>query len=360
MVLCCFSLFRLTQLLEEPPRESLHEVVFDENMVKEFGSSPVSGSGGGGVWSNLRRMTNDGEQPSSPSESDQFNQAKPPNPVTQGDDKEGEKEAASTSTMEEETMAKDTTASMNPTTLMDDNSDSTPESSSNSPEREGMDEKSAEGAQPFPLSRKRSSSMRESLDSSEGSRSIRADDERESDENDRRTVLQEADSTTLGEQDDNGQDVEEEGDIDLETEKEEDGDSDLEQSTPKKMRASSPGIESGSACNKKAAMSPKGVGNMDKSDTMSGSEACHIEVEKVKSHEIESKSSSSKVIRQPDLEEDGEEAESVTVGELHSSSGRETSTGQLEKSHDSNNDSKCCCSLVVCAYMCVLHIINKK
>ena len=327
----------MTQLLEEPPRESLHEVVFDENMVKEFGSSPVSGSGGGGMWSNLRRITNDSEQPSSPSESDQFNQAKPANPVPQGDDKGGEDEEASTSTMEEE--AKDTTASMNPTTLVDDNSDSTPESSSNSPEREGMEEKSAEGVQPSHLLRKRSSSMRESLDGSEGSRSCRASDEREGDENDRRTVLQEADSTTLGEQDDNGREEEEVGDIDLEMEQKEDGDSDLEQSTPKKMRASSPNIETGFTGSNKMAMSPKEI---DKRETASGLEACHMEVEMVKSHEVESKSGSSKVIHHPDHEEEEKEgAESVSVGELHSSSERETSTGQLERSQGSNSNGKC-------------------
>ena len=98
---------RLTQLLEEPPKESLQEVVFDENMVNEYASVPASGSTAN-LWTNLRQVTNDdSEQPSSPSESDQSNKAKPASPVSQ--DTGGE---ASTSSSSEE--------------IMDDKSSSTP------------------------------------------------------------------------------------------------------------------------------------------------------------------------------------------------------------------------------------------
>ena len=310
--------------------------------MNEFGSTPVSGSGGGGgVWSNFRQVTDDTEQPSSPSESDQFNQAKPANPVTQGDDKRKADDEASTSTMEDESMEAKTTANL------DDNSDNTPESSSNSPERGEMEGKPSEGVQQFPLSRKRSSSMRESLESSEGSGGVRlggavgGGDERAGDENDRRTVLQEADSTTLGEHDDNGREVAV-GEVELEMEREEQEDSDLEQSTPKKMRASSPSIETRStSSSSKMEVSPRAVGSMEMRETEVGLETTQREMEAMDSHEVESKSGL-KAVHLPGVEGEQGEAEGVSVGELHSSSERETSTGQLERSHDSESGCSDC------------------
>lgn len=275
-------------------------MVFDESMVNEFSSAPASGTPA--VWTNLRQITHDSEQPSSPSESDQFNPAKPINPVQED---RGEEEA-STSSTEEMTEDKSST-----TNLMDESSDDTPESSSNSPEGGGMEDKPMEGVQQFPLSRKRSSSMRESLDSSEGG-SCRSSDG----DDDRGTVLQEADSTTLGEQDDNGH--EEEGE-----EEEEEGDGDLEQSTSKKMRTSSPEVETESTKLRGVAMDTRG--------TETGLKTCGGEEGKMESHEVGSKFS----LKMPQAGQTGDE---VSVAKLHSSSERETSTGQLERSHDSKND----------------------
>ena len=292
-------------------------MVFDENMVDEFSPAPASGAGGG-VWSNLRQITDDSEQPSSPSEPDQFNQTrKPVKPVTQDDSGD---EEASTSTVEE---PKDKTSTLsNLNTLIDECSDNTPESSSNSPERGGMDEKPMEGVQQFPLSRKRSSSMRESLDSGEGgSKSVG-----EEEEDERGTVLQEADSTTLSEHEENGR---EEGDSEEGEMEEEERDRDLEQSTPqKRMRSKSPDIETGTS--EAVGGVVGGVSDAKEKAVEAVLEATHSEVEMAESlDEVEARSS----LKMAPLSSVEEERE-ATVAELHSSSERETSTGQLERSHD--------------------------
>ena len=309
------SLSRLTQLLEEPPKEGLQEVVFDDNMVKEFSDSPASGTGGGKVWSNLRQISDENEQPFSPSESDQATKL-----VKQDDKEKEEKEEASTSSTEEMLDDKDKSTS-NLSTHQDDSSDSTPESSSNSPERGGSENKPTEGAVQFPLSRKRSSSLRESLDSSgsEGTNSSHGGGARDDEENDRGTVLQEADSTTLGEQEDNGLE-EEMGEVETERrEKErggggEDEDRDLEQSTPKKMRSHSPEVET-------EAKTLEGVSDLGTSET----------AVKMGPPEVETKGGLKDVHQSSAREE--EEVGVAPDSELHSCSERETSTGQLEGSH---------------------------
>ena len=309
------SLSRLTQLLEEPPKEGLQEVVFDDNMVKEYSDSPASGTGGGKVWSNLRQISDENEQPFSPSESDQATK-----PVKQDGKEEEEKEEASTSSTEEMLDNKDKLILSNTSTHLDDSSDSTPESSSNSPERGGSENKPTEGAVQFPLSRKRSSSLRESLDSSgsEGSNSSHGGGGRDDEENDRGTVLQEADSTTLGEQEDNGLE-EEMGEVETERgEKErgggEDEDRDLEQSTPKKMRSHSPEVET-------EAKRLEGVSDLGTSET----------AVKMGPPEVETKGGLKDVHQSSAREE--EEVGVAPDSELHSCSERETSTGQLEGSH---------------------------
>ena len=320
---------RLTQLLEEPPKESLQEVVFDENMVDEFSPAPASGAGGG-VWSNLRQITDDSEQPSSPSEPDQFNQTrKPVKPVMQDDSGD---EEASTSTVEEPKDKTSTSSNLN--TLIDECSDNTPESSSNSPERGGMDEKPMEGVQQFPLSRKRSSSMRENLDSGEGgSKSVG-----EEEEDERGTVLQEADSTTLSEHEENGR---EEGDSEEgEMEEEEERDRDLEQSTPqKRMRSKSPDVETGTS--EAVGGVVGGVSDAKGKAVEAVLEASHSEVETAESPDEVEARSSIKMAPLPSVDEERERE--ATVGELHSSSERETSTGQLERSHDLDSACECVC-----------------
>ena len=330
---------RLTQLLEEPPKESLQEVVFDENMVNEYGSVPASGSTAN-LWTNLRQITNDdSEQPSSPSESDQSNKAKPASPVSQ--DEGGE---ASTSSSTEEMMDDKSSctsvAVTNLASLMDKgfSGDNTPESSSSSPERgDAKDKKTLEGVQQFPLSRKRSSSMRESMEnsSSEGSRLGG-----ESEEDARGTVLQEADSTTLG---DNGRDEGMEGGADTGDGEREEEERDLEQSTPKKRRSKSPEIETRSESLEGDRTDSLSIMNVK--ETKTGGD-----VEKMESQDVlESESSlSSKKKLQPgsvEAEEGERESEEVAMAELHSSSSdqhemRETATGQLERSHDSKTDCK--------------------
>lgn len=330
---------RLTQLLEEPPKESLQEVVFDENMVNEYGSVPASGSTAN-LWTNLRQITNDdSEQPSSPSESES-NKAKPASPVSQ--DEGGE---ASTSSSTEEMMDDKSSctsvAVTNLASLMDKgfSGDNTPESSSNSPERgDAEDKKNLEGVQQFPLSRKRSSSMRESMESSSSEGSHLGG---ESEEDARGTVLQEADSTTLG---DNGRDEGMEGGADTgDGEREEEEETDLEQSTPKKRRSKSPEIETRSESLEGDRTDSLSIMNVK--ETKTGGD-----VEKMESQDVlESESILSlKKKLQPGLveaEEGGRESEEeAAIAELHSSSDqhemRETATGQLERSHDSKTDCK--------------------
>ena len=325
-------------------------MVIDENMVNEYAALPASGSTAN-LWTNLRQITNDdSEQPSSPSESDQSNKAKPASPVSQ--DEGGE---ASTSSSTEEMMDnKSSTTSTNLASVMDEGSeDNTPESSSSSPERGDVeDKKPLEGVQQFPLSRKRSSSMRESMESSssEGSHLGGGDGGGESEEDVRGTVLQEADSTTLGEHDDNGQDEGMEGGTEAgDGESEEEEDRDLEQSTPKKRRSKSPEIETKSSILEGGRIDSWNV--MDAKETVTDAVAGG-EVEKMESQDVlESESSLSlKKKLQPgsvEAEEGGrEKEEGVAITELHSSSDssqqemRETSTGQLERSHDSKTDCK--------------------
>ena len=319
-------------------------MVFDENMVNEYASVPASGSTTN-LWSNLRQVTNDeNEQPSSPSESDQFNQAKLANPVSQD---EGEGGEASTSSSTEEMMddKSSTTSAIvtNLASLMDENSeDNRPESSSNSPERgDAEDKKSLEGVQQFPLSRKRSSSMRESMESSEGSGGHLGSGGGESEDDARGTVLQEADSTTLGEQDDNGRDEGMEGGADAG-----EGEGDIEQSTPKKRRSKSPEIETRSSSLEEGGRIDS-VMNMDGKEVVTDVSEVHREAEKMEPHDVlESEDSLGlKKKVQPGLveEEGGKESEEAAMAELHSSGQheRETSTGQLERSHDSKSDCKC-------------------
>lgn len=344
---------RLTQLLEEPPKESLQEVVFDENMVNEYAAVPASGSTAN-LWTNLRQISaNDdsSEQPSSPSESDQStNKAKPASPVSREEEEEEGGEASTSSSTEEMMDDKSSTASTNPASHMDDegSDDNTPESSSNSPERgDAEDKKPLEGAQQFPLSRKRSSSMRDSMErgSSEGSH-LGGGGGGESEEDGRGTVLQEADSTTLGgEHDENGRDDGMEGGAEAgdggREEEEMEGDRDLEQSTPKKRRSKSPEIETKSSVLEGSRIDNLNV--VDVKETVSDTVVGGGEVEKMESQDVlESESSLSlKQKLQPEAEEGGREREEVAaIAELHSSSSderevRETSTGQLERSHDS-------------------------
>lgn len=317
-------------------------MVFDENMVNEYASVPASESAVN-LWSNLRQITNDeNEQPSSPSESDQSNPAKPANPVPRDEGEEGE--ALTSSSTEEMVDDKSSTTSSavvaNLTSLRDESSeDNTPESSSNSPEREDSGEKkSVEGVQQFPLSRKRSNSMRDSTDSSEGGGHLGA----ESEDDVRGTVLQEADSTTLGE--DNGRDEVMEGGAEAE-----EGDMEkmaaerdilLEQSPAKKMRSKSPEIETRSSNLERD--------NMDSLNTVDVKDTVTREIKEVESEdgmESESGTSSMMKIQPHSIEEKdgGRESEEASAVELHSSSGqpeRETSTGQLEKSHDPKTDCK--------------------
>ena len=351
--------------MEEPPKESLQEVVFDEDMVNEYAAVPASGSTAN-LWSNLRQITtnDDSEQPSSPSESDRSTTIKATKPVSPASrEKEEKGEEASTSTAEVMD-DKSSTTSANSASLMDDDDgfeDNTPESSSNSPERGDAEDKKPplEGAGQFPLSRKRSSSMRDSM---EGSGS-EGGGEREEDA--RGTVLQEADSTTLGgEHDDNGRDEGMEGGVAAEAgeegrsqeEEEEEADRDLEQSTPKKRRSKSPEIET-----KSSSLEGDKIDNLnivDAKATVSDTVVAGGELEKKESSQdaLESEGGLSLKKRlQPGLiesEEEGEGAgrgsdreEVAAIAELHSSSGdkgevRETSTGQLERSHDSKTNCK--------------------
>lgn len=334
-------------MLEEPPRESLQEVVFDENMVNEFSAAPATGEVGGGVWSNLRHVSDDNEQPFSPSESDRINKAvKPVNPVLKDEkgEKDGEQEVeTSTSSTEERAEDKEKrSTSSRLCALLDDSSDNTPESSSNSPEREGIENKSTEGVQEVPVSRKRS---RESLDRSsgggaggEGGGGGSHGGTRDEEENDRGTVLQEADSTTLGEQEDSAQE-EGIGDVEMERERgeakeEEEEDRDLEQSTLKKMRSHSPEVEA-----EPSKVEGASGGGVDVRDTSSGLDAAvpggeADMTETPPDKESESKRLLLKTALQSGLKEKEEEENSVGDQELHSCSERETSTGQLvERSH---------------------------
>ena len=353
--------------MEEPPKESLQEVVFDEDMVNEYAAVPASGSTAN-LWSNLRQITtnDDSEQPSSPSESDQstttIKATKPVSPASREKEEKGEEASTSTAeTMDD----KSSTTSANSASLMDDDDgfeDNTPESSSNSPERGDAEDKKPpiEGAGQFPLSRKRSSSMRDSMEGSgsEGG----GGGEREEDA--RGTVLQEADSTTLGgEHDDNGRDegmegggAAEAGEEGRSQEEEEEADRDLEQSTPKKRRSKSPEIET-----KSSSLEGDRLDNLnivDAKATVSDTVVAGGELEKMESSQdaLESDGSLSLKKRlQPSLVESEEEGEGggrgsereemAAIAELHSSSGdegemRETSTGQLERSHDAKTDCK--------------------
>ena len=360
----------MTQLLEEPPKESLQEVVFDEDMVNEYAAVPASGSTAN-LWSNLRQIAtnDDSEQPSSPSESDQSTTttkaAKPVSPASREKEEEGEEASTSTSSTAEAMDDKSSTTSANSASLMDDDDsfeDNTPESSSNSPERGDAEDKKPplEGAGQFPLSRKRSSSMRDSM---EGSGS-EGGGEREEDA--RGTVLQEADSTTLGgEHDDNGRDegmegggAAEAGEEGQSQEEEEEADRDLEQSTPKKRRSKSPEIETKSSSLEEGRIDNLNI--VDAKVTVSDTVVAGGEMEKMESSRdaLESDGSLSLKKRlQPGLVESEEEGEGggrgsereevAAIAELHSSSGdegevraRETSTGQLERSHDSKTDCK--------------------
>jgi hypothetical protein len=354
--------------LEEPPKESLQEVVFDEDMVNEYAAVPASGSTAN-LWSNLRQTTtnDNSEQPSSPSESDQSTTnkavaaAKPVSPVPR-EEEEGEEASTSTSSTAEAMDDKSsTTTSINSASLMNEDSfeDNTPESSSNSPERGDTEDKKPplEGVGQFPLSRKRSSSMRDSMEgsSSEGSH---LGGEREDDA--RGTVLQEADSTTLGgEHDDNGRDDEgmEEGGGAAEAgegeqNQKEEEDRDLEQSTPKKRRSKSPEIETKSSALEEGRID--NLSTVDEKATVSDTAIVGSEVEKMESPQeiLESEGGLSLkkrlqpgVVESEDGERGGEREEVAAIAELHSSSGdegevRETSTGQLERSHDSKTDCK--------------------
>ena len=349
---------RLTQLLEEPPKETLQEVVFDEDMVNEYAAVPTTGSTAN-LWTNLRQITNDDnsdEQPSSPSESDQSTTntnktAKPVSPASREQEEGGE--ASTSSSTEESNDDKSSTTSTNLVSLMDEGfEDNTPESSSNSPERGDVeDKKPLEGVGQFPLSRKRSSSMRDSMESSEGSHLGGGGGESEEDL--RGTVLQEADSTTLGgEHDENGRDEGMEGGAEAGEGGGSEEEEDLEQSTPKKRRSKSPEIET------KSSTLDEG-GRIDCSNTVDGKEAVTDtmvggNVEKIESQDVlESESSLNlKKKLQPGSVEAGEggrerEEEVAAIAELHSSSScgdeqemRETSTRQLERSHDSKTDSK--------------------
>ena len=353
--------------MEEPPKESLQEVVFDEDMVNEYAAVPASGSTAN-LWSNLRQITtnDNSEQPSSPRESDQstttIQAAKPISPVSREKEEKGGEASTSTSSTTEAMDDKSSTTAANAASLMDDDDgfeDNTPESSSNSPERGDAEDKKPplEGVGQFPLSRKRSSSMRDSMEGSSGEGGGGGGGEREEDV--RGTVLQEADSTTLGgEHDDNGRDEGMEGGRAAEagergqSQEEEEADRDLEQSTPKKRRSKSPEIET-----KSSSLEGGRIDNLNIMDTkvaVSDTVVVGGEVEKMESSQdvLESEGDLSLKKRlQPgsvESEEGGggrEREEVAAITELHSSSSdegevRETSTGQLERSHDSKTDCK--------------------
>ncbi len=371
-IIIFLSTIRLTQLLEEPPKESLQEVVFDEDMVNEYAAVPASGSTAN-LWSNLRQITtnDDSEQPSSPSESDQSTTnkaaaaAKPVSPVPRDEEEEGGEASTSTSSTAEAMDDKSSTMSVNSASLMNEDNfeDNTPESSSNSPERGDAEDKKPpiEGVGQFPLSRKRSSSMRDSMDgsSSEGSH---LGGEREEDA--RGTVLQEADSTTLGgEHDDNGRDDEgmeegggaaEAGEGGRSQEEGEEEDRDLEQSTPKKRRSKSPEIEIKSSTLEGGKIDD--LNTVDAKATLSDTAVVGGEGEKMETPQevlgaesglsLKKRLQPGSVDSEGEGERGGEREEVAAIAGRHSSSSgdkgevRETSTGQLERSHDSKTDCK--------------------
>ena len=178
--------------------------------------------------------------------------------------------------------------------------------------------------------------MRESIESS-GSEGSHLGGESEEDA--RGTVLQEADSTTLGEQDDNGRDEEMEGGADT------DDSDDLEQSTPKKRRSKSPEIEIRSGSLEGDRIDSLNIMDAAK-ETKTGED-----VEKMESQDVLESENSLSLKKKLEsgvieAEERGRESEEeAAIDELHSSSSgqhemRETSTGQLERSHDSKSDCK--------------------